>query len=211
MHISVAITVHVFLCLFITNLHATTPAVFSEALIGSNENIYTDPAAQEENEEEVEQKEHGNEKEEEVGEWDEVSSQVSSASSEDYIVILPDCFDTSRPLGDSMYSSAMSQPAAPSTNEAAAPQIHSSAEGEIEETTTAPALQNSLNKMLCTSQILDTPSLIPEMVPASIALSPPPSLRTHRYKREHSIFIVLDHNAISNIFVICLNLLMILL
>ncbi|XP_037545222.1 next to BRCA1 gene 1 protein [Nematolebias whitei] len=28
----------------------------------------------------------------------------SSSSSEDYIIILPDCFDTSRPLGDSMYS-----------------------------------------------------------------------------------------------------------
>jgi len=68
-------------------------AVFSEALIGSNENLYTDPAAQEENEEEVEQKGHetDQEKEEEAGEWDEVSSQVSSASSEDYIVILPDC------------------------------------------------------------------------------------------------------------------------
>ncbi|KAM9715696.1 LOW QUALITY PROTEIN: NBR1 autophagy cargo receptor a [Menidia menidia] len=43
--------------------------------------------------------------------WDEVSSQTSSASScEDYIIVLPDCFDTSRPLGESMYSSAMSQP-----------------------------------------------------------------------------------------------------
>lgn len=150
-------------------------------MIGSNENIYTDPAAQEDNEEEAEQKAHGHEKEEEAGEWDEVSSQVSSASSEDYIVILPDCFDTSRPLGDSMYSSAMSQPAAPPTNEPVAPQIQSSAEGDVEETTTpAPALQNSLNKMLCTSQILDTPSLIPEMVPPPIALSPPPSLQTHR-------------------------------
>ncbi|KPP76164.1 next to BRCA1 protein 1-like [Scleropages formosus] len=38
-------------------------------------------------------------------------NQASSASSEDYVVILPDCFDTSRPLGESMYSSAMSQPA----------------------------------------------------------------------------------------------------
>ncbi|KAK7877412.1 hypothetical protein WMY93_031875 [Mugilogobius chulae] len=31
-------------------------------------------------------------------------SRSSSTSSEDYIIILPDCFDTSRPLGDSMYS-----------------------------------------------------------------------------------------------------------
>uniref|UniRef100_A0A146V8N8 NBR1 autophagy cargo receptor a n=1 Tax=Fundulus heteroclitus TaxID=8078 RepID=A0A146V8N8_FUNHE len=43
--------------------------------------------------------------------WDEVSSQTSSvSSSDDYIIVLPDCFDTSRPLGESMYSSAMSQP-----------------------------------------------------------------------------------------------------
>ncbi|XP_029105021.1 next to BRCA1 gene 1 protein-like isoform X2 [Scleropages formosus] len=48
---------------------------------------------------------------EDEGERDEVRSQASSASSEDYVVILPDCFDTSRPLGESMYSSAMSQPA----------------------------------------------------------------------------------------------------
>ncbi|XP_038019129.1 next to BRCA1 gene 1 protein isoform X3 [Motacilla alba alba] len=41
---------------------------------------------------------------------DDVQSQCSSASSEDYIIILPECFDTSRPLGDSMYSSALSQP-----------------------------------------------------------------------------------------------------
>lgn len=30
-------------------------------------------------------------------------SRSSSTSSEDYIIILPDCFDTSRPLGESMY------------------------------------------------------------------------------------------------------------
>ncbi|NXL86947.1 NBR1 protein, partial [Alectura lathami] len=41
---------------------------------------------------------------------DDVRSQGSSASSEDYIIILPECFDTSRPLGESMYSSALSQP-----------------------------------------------------------------------------------------------------
>ncbi|XP_077474888.1 next to BRCA1 gene 1 protein isoform X14 [Stigmatopora argus] len=36
-------------------------------------------------------------------------SRSSSTSSEEYI-ILPDCFDTSRPLGESIYSSALSQP-----------------------------------------------------------------------------------------------------
>uniref|UniRef100_A0A672KTX4 Next to BRCA1 gene 1 protein-like n=1 Tax=Sinocyclocheilus grahami TaxID=75366 RepID=A0A672KTX4_SINGR len=124
--------------------------------------------------------ENDQEKEEEAGEWDEVSSQLSSASSEDYIVILPDCFDTSRPLGESMYSSAMSQPAVPLANEPEVRQIQSTAEGENKEPIPVPAIQNSLNRMLCTSQILDTPPLIPEMVPPPIALSPAPSLRTHR-------------------------------
>ncbi|XP_047464560.1 NBR1 autophagy cargo receptor a isoform X2 [Mugil cephalus] len=55
-----------------------------------------------------EEKEEGGAKGED---WDEVSSQTSSVSScDDYIIVLPDCFDTSRPLGESMYSSAMSQP-----------------------------------------------------------------------------------------------------
>ncbi|NXS19961.1 NBR1 protein, partial [Mystacornis crossleyi] len=48
---------------------------------------------------------------------DDVQSQCSSASSEDYIIILPECFDTSRPLGDSMYSSALSQPGLEKTGE----------------------------------------------------------------------------------------------
>ncbi|XP_059180175.1 NBR1 autophagy cargo receptor a [Centropristis striata] len=55
-----------------------------------------------------EEKEEGGAKGED---WEEVSSQTSSVSScDDYIIVLPDCFDTSRPLGESMYSSAMSQP-----------------------------------------------------------------------------------------------------
>ncbi|KPP72678.1 hypothetical protein Z043_108292, partial [Scleropages formosus] len=37
---------------------------------------------------------------------DESRSPASSASSEDYVIILPDCFDTSRPLGESASSSA---------------------------------------------------------------------------------------------------------
>ncbi|CAL1599983.1 unnamed protein product [Knipowitschia caucasica] len=63
------------------------------------------------NEEEKDEQANGAE------DWDEVSSQTSSVSScDDYIIVLPDCFDTSRPLGASMYSSALSQPdtAAPS-------------------------------------------------------------------------------------------------
>ncbi|KAM9657025.1 next to BRCA1 gene 1 protein isoform 8-T8 [Morphnus guianensis] len=48
--------------------------------------------------------------EEDDDDKDDVQSEGSSASSEDYIIILPECFDTSRPLGESMYSSALSQP-----------------------------------------------------------------------------------------------------
>lgn len=54
---------------------------------------------------------------EEEDDKDDVQSQGSSASSEDYIIILPECFDTSRPLGESMYSSALSQPSLEKTGE----------------------------------------------------------------------------------------------
>ncbi|KFV91004.1 Next to BRCA1 1, partial [Eurypyga helias] len=52
----------------------------------------------------------GDSDEEKDEDKDDIQSQGSSASSEDYIIILPECFDTSRPLGESMYSSALSQP-----------------------------------------------------------------------------------------------------
>lgn len=143
--------------------------VFSEMLIGSNENLYTDPAALEE--EEV--KKEDQDKEEEAGEWDEVSSQGSSASSEEYLLVLPDCFDTSKPLRDSLYSSAVSQPG---STEPESAQEQTTAEGEMVEQT--PFMQNSVNRLLCTSHLLNTPPLIPEVSPVS--LSPPPTLRTHR-------------------------------
>ncbi|NWW78515.1 NBR1 protein, partial [Climacteris rufus] len=57
---------------------------------------------------------------EEEDDKDDVQSQCSSASSEDYIIILPECFDTSRPLGESMYSSALSQPGLEKPGEAEA-------------------------------------------------------------------------------------------
>lgn len=41
------------------------------------------------------------------GKKDGTRSRSSSTSSEDYIIILPDCFDTSRPLGESMYRYCM--------------------------------------------------------------------------------------------------------
>ncbi|XP_053944208.1 next to BRCA1 gene 1 protein [Cuculus canorus] len=78
----------------------------------------------------------GNSDEEEDDDKDDVQSQGSSASSEDYIIVLPECFDTSRPLGESMYSSALSQPSLEKTGEpetgaenpggGSQPQIHSS-------------------------------------------------------------------------------------
>lgn len=143
-------------------------------LIGSNENLYTDPAALDDEEGKKEEQY----KEEEAGEWDEVSSQASSASSEEYIVVLPDCFDTSKPLGDSMYSSAMSQPGTAGNTEPLGILDQTTGEGEISEPTAS--VQNSVNKLLNTSQILNTPALIPEVVPAPVSLSPPPTLRTHR-------------------------------
>ncbi|XP_076856578.1 NBR1 autophagy cargo receptor a isoform X2 [Brachyhypopomus gauderio] len=144
------------------------------AVIGSNENLYTDPAALEEEEGKREEQE----KDEEAGEWDEVSSQASSASSDDYIVVLPDCFDTSRPLADSMYSSAMSQPGTVCTTEPQEALDRTTARGEMAEP--AASAQNSVNRLLSTSQILNTPPLIPEVVPAPVSLTPPPTLRTHR-------------------------------
>ncbi|XP_070417963.1 next to BRCA1 gene 1 protein isoform X1 [Equus przewalskii] len=108
---------------------------------------------------------------------DEVQSQ-SSASSEDYIIILPECFDTSRPLGDSMYSSALSQPG-----------LEQGAEGEpgveagqepVKAGERRPGEENqlqghSINDILMTSQTLDTVPLTPEVVgpPLQLPRSPP--------------------------------------
>lgn len=105
------------------------------------------------------------EEEEEDELKDEVQSQ-SSTSSEDYIIILPECFDTSRPLGDSMYSSALSQPG-----------LERGAEGEagVEAGERLAGGENqpqgqSINDILMTSQTLDTVPLTPEVV------GPPPQL-----------------------------------
>ncbi|KAJ8284487.1 hypothetical protein COCON_G00033370 [Conger conger] len=121
--------------------------------------------------------------EEEDGEHDEVRSQGSSVSSEDYIIILPDCFDTSRPLGESMYSSALSQPG----NEGG---VETNAEAELEaepkvewEERGAPTLtllqSSSVNDMLCASQTLDTVPLTPEVVPVLTPPSQPPPANAH--------------------------------
>lgn len=119
-----------------------------------------------------------------------VSSQTSSVSSgDDYIIVLPDCFDTSRPLGESMYSSAMSQPDAIAAltvtreeeeacegcdfepcREAAQTERSEDTE-ESPSNARSPAASpthSSVNQMLCASQTLDTVTLTPEVV------APPP-------------------------------------
>ncbi|XP_017343922.1 next to BRCA1 gene 1 protein isoform X2 [Ictalurus punctatus] len=118
------------------------------------ERIVVDPAAGGERFEEEEdseerktnkkkvQKEKKKAKDAEEGK--ESRSRTSSASSEDYIIILPDCFDTTRPLGESMYSSAVSQQG-----------------DESSERVSADA-----NDMLCASQTLDSVPLTPVIVAA---------------------------------------------
>ncbi|NWQ94624.1 NBR1 protein, partial [Burhinus bistriatus] len=93
----------------------------------------------------------GNSDEEE----DDVQSQGSSASSEDYIIILPECFDTSRPLGESMYSSALSQPSLEKTGEpeTAAGSPEGGSQLQI----------HSVSDILTTSQTLAVVPLTPEL------------------------------------------------
>ncbi|NXR01354.1 NBR1 protein, partial [Sagittarius serpentarius] len=91
----------------------------------------------------------GNSDKEEDNDKDDVQSQGSSASSEDYIIILPECFDTSRPLGESMYSSALSQP---------------SLEKRGEPETGAENPGGGVRDALTTSQTLAVVPLTPEIV-----------------------------------------------
>ncbi|XP_042199294.1 next to BRCA1 gene 1 protein isoform X2 [Callorhinchus milii] len=99
---------------------------------------------------------------------DDAQSQGSSDCSEDYIIILPDCFDTTRPLGDSMYSSALSQPGE-SGGEGG---IEVVSDSELTESKEADANSrtrtHNVNDMLCASQTLDTEPLTPEVVPAPV-------------------------------------------
>lgn len=125
-----------------------------------------------------------------------VSSQASSVSSCDDYIILPDCFDTSRPLGESVHGSATALPAVAPADQ---PQKEEEEEEEEESTLTAqrgmgeeqreeveaeesaentwpPASSSSsgsINQLLCTSQTLDTVMLTPEVVPSTHLLSPP--------------------------------------
>lgn len=140
-----------------------------------------------------------------------VSSQTSSVSScDDYIIVLPDCFDTSRPLGESMYSSAMSQPdtaAAAAVMTSVDPDVQQESEDNSEPGNTAPlkerqdqtevvAAEDSsqlplvapfhscVNQMLCASQTLDAVTLTPEVVPPPVMpepLLPTPTLCSPRF------------------------------
>ncbi|XP_030195966.1 next to BRCA1 gene 1 protein isoform X2 [Gadus morhua] len=114
----------------------------------------------------LEEEKESPEGEDKMEEW--MRSRSSSASSEDYIIILPDCFDTSRPLGDSMYSSALSQPGDPTAETPSTP------ETPLEELGgPGVSVTSSANDMLCTSQTLDDEPLTPEVVaPPTAGLTP---------------------------------------
>ncbi|XP_062263381.1 next to BRCA1 gene 1 protein-like isoform X2 [Platichthys flesus] len=132
----------------------------------------------------------GEENENEGGaKGEEIRSRSSSTSSEDYIIILPDCFDTSRPLGESMYSSALSQPgdiSAKTPTDLDTPTSdltdHPSSTAEdmgVAEAEEASGTElsgtSSANDMLCTSQTLDDEPLTPEVVaPPTAIVSPSP-------------------------------------
>ncbi|KAM9773167.1 NBR1 autophagy cargo receptor a [Syngnathus typhle] len=169
---------------------------------GEQEGLTTPPAElEQQNDDEDDEDEDENEKDDKVDDWDEVSSQTSSSSScDDFIIVLPDCFDMSRPLGESMYSSAMSQPDAVVTATLASPEPsreedYASDEGEDSpppgeegeermeddknvacDAPPSPALviHSSVNQMLCASQTLDAATLTPEVVP------PPPAIYSPR-------------------------------
>ncbi|XP_029933250.1 NBR1 autophagy cargo receptor a [Myripristis murdjan] len=199
----------------ITQQEETSPEIL--LVVPGNENPHISPHNVNEEEEVVvlaETEEINNAKDEkEDGEtrgeedWDEVSSQASSVSScDDYIIVLPDCFDTSRPLGESMYSSTMSQPGTNLTQ--AGQKVQDKEESHSELGTAAPARESwaeeaavevvssvttwpppvhpthsSVNQMLCTSQTLDAVILTPEVVPARPPLDPlvpPPALYSPR-------------------------------
>eukprot|EP00066_Takifugu_rubripes_P013988 XP_011603254.1 PREDICTED: next to BRCA1 gene 1 protein isoform X1 [Takifugu rubripes] len=128
--------------------------------------------------------------------WEEVSSQASSVSSCDDYIILPDCFDTSRPLGESVHvappatvtSADSPQEGEEDGTEEDDPTLTAQRGGEeqreeaLEEESSektwppaAPPGSGSVNQLLCTSQTLDTVMLTPEVAPAP-ALPPVPLL-----------------------------------
>ncbi|XP_056609430.1 next to BRCA1 gene 1 protein isoform X2 [Triplophysa dalaica] len=134
------------------------------------EQILVEPAT----EEQVEEEEEELDRKEEVKDAEaakEIRSRTSSASSEDYIIILPDCFDTSRPLGESMYSSAMSQPEEEPAEGAIVGEKLEPVEAAELQSPTAAAVNADANDMLCASQTLDAVPLTPVIV-----VAPKPSI-----------------------------------
>ncbi|NXD44140.1 NBR1 protein, partial [Copsychus sechellarum] len=95
---------------------------------------------------------------EEEDDKDDVQSQCSSASSEDYIIILPECFDTSRPLGDSMYSSALSQPGVEKTGEpeTVAENPEGGSQPQMQRDSDTPATSQTLAAVPLTPATVDT-------------------------------------------------------
>ncbi|XP_074117775.1 next to BRCA1 gene 1 protein isoform X7 [Sminthopsis crassicaudata] len=142
-------------------------SILPEEILMNDEKKDTIQVVEEEEEEEEELK-------------DEVRSQGSSASSEDYIIILPECFDTSRPLGESMYSSALSQPGLERLME-----IEQVVKAEQEPAEAYEGLDRGENQLqghiisdiLTTSQTLDAVLLTPELVGPPQQLSSPSSLQ----------------------------------
>ncbi|XP_075702937.1 next to BRCA1 gene 1 protein isoform X2 [Rhinoderma darwinii] len=106
---------------------------------------------------------------------DEVESQASSDSSEDYIIILPECFDTSRPLGESMYSSALSESQGDKENDT---RVN---EGRC------PVHGHSINDILTTSQTLDAVPLTPEVITPSPQLRTPPETQVFPAVKEETM------------------------
>ncbi|CAI9535074.1 unnamed protein product [Staurois parvus] len=99
---------------------------------------------------------------------DEVESQASSDSAEDYIIILPECFDTSKPLGESMYCSALSESQSDKEKDAEVTVDEETCEDSV------PVQTHTINDILTTSQTLDTVPLTPEI------LTPSPCLRSSK-------------------------------
>ncbi|NXA63246.1 NBR1 protein, partial [Mohoua ochrocephala] len=132
---------------------------------------------------------------------DDVQSQCSSASSEDYIIILPECFDTSRPLGDSMYSSALSQPGLEKTGEpetgaenpegGSQPQIHRVSDTLTPSQTLAavpltPATVDTLPEAQRNLSSLQNPIFQEPNTPASENLSSAPQIQREEPSGEDS-------------------------
>ncbi|XP_072502706.1 next to BRCA1 gene 1 protein isoform X1 [Notamacropus eugenii] len=146
---------------------SSSNSIFPEERLMSDEKKDTIQVVEEEEEEELK---------------DEVRSQGSSASSEDYIIILPECFDTSRPLGESMYSSALSQPGLERLMEIE--QVVKMEQEPAEAYEGLPRGDNqlqghSISDILTTSQTLDAVLLTPEVLepPGQLPRSSPSSLQ----------------------------------